>query len=215
MRIILLGSPGVGKGTIAKLLSQDDQSVQISTGDILRAAIKEGTELGMQAKKYMDEGGLVPDSIIMEIMEERLTDTDCRNGFILDGFPRTISQASQLKDILKKLNIKLDYVINLEAPLNIILERLTTRRTCSNQNCQEIYNIRNNPPADGDKCKKCGHTVVQRDDETEEAIAERIRVYNEKTAPLVGFYEKEKLLVNVESLQAAQTFDEIKALKIQ
>ncbi len=215
MRIILLGSPGVGKGTIAKLLSQDDKSVQISTGDILRSAIKEGTELGTKAKKYMDEGGLVPDSIIMEIMEKRLMEPDCQKGFILDGFPRTISQANQLKQILKKLNITLDYVINLEAPLNIILERLTTRRTCSNQNCQEIYNIRNNPPAEGNKCKKCGQTVVQRDDETKEAIAERIKVYNEKTAPLVGFYEKEKLLVNVESLKADETFAEIKALKIQ
>jgi len=215
MRIILLGSPGVGKGTIAKLLSQHDNSVQISTGDILRSAIKEGTELGRKAKKYMGEGGLVPDSIIMEIMEKRLMEPDCRKGFILDGFPRTISQANQLKEILKKLNITLDYVINLEAPLNVILERLTTRRTCSNQNCQEIYNIRNNPPEEGNKCKKCGQTVVQRDDETQEAIAERIKVYNEKTAPLVGYYEKEKLLVNVESFKADETFAEIKALKIQ
>lgn len=215
MRIILLGSPGVGKGTIAKLLSQDNGSVQISTGDILRSAIKEGTELGKKAKKYMDEGGLVPDSTIMEIIEERLTKPDCQNGFILDGFPRTINQASQLKDILKKLNITLDCVINLEAPLNIILERLTTRRTCSNQNCQEIYNIRNNPPAEGNMCKKCGHTVVQRDDETEEAISERIKIYNEKTAPLVDFYEKQKLLVNVQSLKTDETFAEIKALEIR
>ncbi len=214
MRIILLGSPGAGKGTIAKLLSQDNGSVQISTGDILRSAIKEGTELGKKAKKYMDEGGLVPDSLIMDIMEKRLREPDCRKGFILDGFPRTISQASQLKTILEKLNITLDYVINLEAPLNVILERLTTRRTCSNQNCQEIYNIRNNPPAEGNKCRKCGYMVVQREDETQEAITERIRVYNEKTAPLVGFYQKEKMLRNVESLKADETFAEIKALKI-
>jgi adenylate kinase len=214
MRIILLGSPGVGKGTIAKLLSQNNGSVQISTGDILRSAIKEGTELGNKAKKYMDEGGLVPDSLIMDIMEKRLREPDCRKGFILDGFPRTISQASQLKAILEKLGITLDYVINLEAPLNVILERLTTRRTCSNQTCQEIYNIRNNPPAEGNKCRKCGHMVVQRDDETQEAITERIRVYNEKTAPLVGFYQKEKLLRNVESLKADETFAEIKTLKI-
>ncbi len=214
MRIILLGSPGAGKGTIAKLLSQDNGSVQISTGDILRSAIKEGTELGKKAKKYMDEGGLVPDSLIMDIMEKRLREPDCRKGFILDGFPRTISQASQLKTILEKLNITLDYVINLEAPLNVILERLTTRRTCSNQTCQEIYNIRNNPPAEGNKCRKCGYMVVQREDETQEAITERIRVYNEKTAPLVGFYQKEKILRNVVSLKADETFAEIKALKI-
>jgi adenylate kinase len=214
MRIILLGSPGVGKGTIAKLLSQNNGSVQISTGDILRSAIKEGTELGKKAKKYMDEGGLVPDYLIMDIMEKRLREPDCRKGFILDGFPRTISQASQLKTILEKLNITLDYVINLEAPLNVILERLTTRRTCSNQTCQEIYNIRNNPPAEGNKCRKCGYMVVQREDETQEAITERIRVYNEKTAPLVGFYQEEKILRNVESLKADETFAEIKALKI-
>jgi adenylate kinase len=214
MRIILLGSPGAGKGTIAKLLSQDNGSVQISTGDILRSSIKEGTELGKKAKKYMDEGGLVPDSLIMDIMEKRLREPDCRKGFILDGFPRTISQASQLKTILEKLNITLDYVINLEAPLNVILERLTTRRTCSNQTCQEIYNIRNNPPAEGNKCRKCGYMVVQREDETQEAITERIRVYNEKTAPLVGFYQKEKILRNVVSLKADETFAEIKALKI-
>ena len=214
MRIILLGSPGAGKGTIAKLLSQDNGSVQISTGDILRSAIKEGTELGKKAKKYMDEGGLVPDYLIMDIMEKRLREPDCRKGFILDGFPRTISQASQLKTILEKLNITLDYVINLEAPLNVILERLTTRRTCSNQTCQEIYNIRNNPPAEGNKCRKCGYMVVQREDETQEAITERIRVYNEKTAPLVDFYQKEKILRNVVSLKADETFAEIKALKI-
>src|SRR4030043_216881 len=127
MRIILLGSPGAGKGTIAKLLTQDDGSVQISTGDILRSAVKEGSKLGKEAKKYMDNGDLVPDSLIMEIMEERLQQPDCRNGFILDGFPRTIQQAQELKKIMAKLNVELDFVVNLEAPMDIILDRLTTR----------------------------------------------------------------------------------------
>lgn len=213
MKIILLGSPGAGKGTIAKMLTQDSGAVQISTGDILRTAVKEGTKLGQKAKKYMEEGALVPDALIIEIMEKRLEEPDCGKGFILDGFPRTINQATELNAMLAKLNIRLDYVINLEAPLDIIMERLTTRRTCSNPICQEIYNIRNNPPADGDKCKKCGNKVVQRADETEDAIAERIRVYEEKTAPLIGFYENEKLLRNVESLYADATFAAIKALR--
>ncbi len=214
MKIILLGSPGAGKGTIAKMLAQDNGAVQISTGDILRTAVKEGTELGKKAKKYMEDGSLVPDTLIIEIMEKRLREPDCRKRFILDGFPRTINQATELSRMLDKLDIMLDFVINLEAPLNIILERLTTRRTCSNPTCQEIYNIRNNPPANGDKCRKCGHKVVQRTDETEEAIAERIKVYNEKTAPLIGFYEEKKLLRNVESLYADETFAAIKALSV-
>ncbi|HNZ30773.1 MAG TPA: adenylate kinase [Smithellaceae bacterium] len=214
MKIILLGSPGAGKGTIAKMLMKDSGAVQISTGDILRSAVKEGTKLGIEAKKYMDKGALVPDILIMEIIERRLQQPDCERGFILDGFPRTVKQAHLLNKILEKLKIDLDCVINLEAPLDVILGRLTSRRTCSNHSCQEIYNIRNNPPASGGKCKICGHIVVQRDDETEEAIAERIKIYNEKTAPLISFYQEKKLLKNVESLYAEETFNAIKALKI-
>lgn len=214
MRIILLGSPGAGKGTIAKLLIEDDGSVQISTGDILRSAVKEGTELGEKAKKYMDCGDLVPDLLIMQIMEERLQQSDCQKGFILDGFPRTIKQAQELKIILYKLNMKLDYVVNLEAPMNIILDRLATRRTCANPSCQEIYNVKNNPPAEGGTCKICGHHVVQREDETQEAISERIRIYNQKTAPLIGFYENEGILKNVNSIYAQETVNAIRALKI-
>ncbi|HDQ04678.1 MAG TPA: adenylate kinase [Deltaproteobacteria bacterium] len=214
MRIILLGSPGVGKGTIAKLLSRENGCVQISTGDILRTAVKDVTKLGIKAKEYMDNGNLVPDHLIMEIMEERLMQSDCRKGFILDGFPRTIPQAQQLSALLEKMNINLDYVINLEAPMEIILERLTTRRTCCNSSCQEIYNIKNNPPAEGGVCKICGHKVVQRDDETPEAISERIKIYNQKTAPLIGYYAKEGLLRNVESLHASETVSAIKAFNI-
>ena len=213
MRIILLGSPGVGKGTIAKLLARDNGSVQISTGDILRSSVKEGAELGKKAKKYMDSGDLVPDSLIMEIMEERLQQSDCQKGFILDGFPRTIEQAKGLNIILNKLNIELDFVVNLEAPIDIILDRLTTRRTCANPSCQEIYNIRNNPPAEGGVCKICGHQVVQREDETKEAISERIKIYNQKTAPLIGFYTNEGVLNNVASIYAQETVAAIKAIR--
>jgi adenylate kinase len=214
MRIILLGAPGAGKGTVAKLLTEYDGSVQISTGDILRAAVKEGTELGKKAKIYMDSGDLVPDSLIMQIMEVRLQEADCQKGFILDGFPRTIPQAEELKELLVKLKIKLDFVANLDVPRNVILDRLTTRRTCSNSSCQEIYNIKSNPPAEGDKCKKCDSPVIQRADETEEAIANRLETYNQKTAPLIGFYKKENLLKSFLSLNSKDTVEEIKkALK--
>jgi len=146
MRIILLGAPGAGKGTVAKLLTEHDGSVQISTGDILRAAVKEGTPLGKEAKAYMDRGDLVPDSLIMRLMEVRLQEPDCAKGFILDGFPRTIPQAEALKALLANLKIRLDFVANLEVPRDVILDRLTTRRTCSNPDCQEIYNVKSNPP---------------------------------------------------------------------
>lgn len=214
MRIILLGAPGAGKGTVAKLLTEYDGSVQISTGDILRAAVKEGSELGKKAKEYMDRGDLVPDSLIMQIMEVRLQEADCQKGFILDGFPRTIPQAQELKKLLAKLGIKMDFVANLDVPRDVILDRLTTRRTCSNSACQEIYNVKSNPPAPGGKCKKCNSDVIQRADETEEAINNRLETYNQKTAPLIGFYEKEGLLRNFLSLSSKDTVGEIiKALK--
>ena len=214
MRIILLGAPGAGKGTVAKLLTEFDGSVQISTGDILRSAVKEGSELGKKAKAYMDRGDLVPDELIMQIMEVRLQEPDCKKGFILDGFPRTIPQAEELKKLLAKLKIKMDFVANLDVPRDVILDRLTTRRTCANSSCQEIYNVKSNPPAEGGKCKKCGNPVVQRADETEEAISNRLETYNQKTAPLIGFYEKEGLLRNFLSLSSKDTVAEIKkALK--
>lgn len=214
MKIVLLGAPGAGKGTVAKLLTEHDGSVQISTGDILRAAVKEGTALGKKAKEYMEKGELVPDSLIMQIMEVRLQESDCLKGFILDGFPRTIPQAQELKALLKKLNIKMDFVVNLDVPRDVILDRLTTRRTCSNSSCQEIYNVKSNPPAEGDKCKKCGSPVIQRDDETKEAISKRLSTYNEKTAPLIGFYENDGMLKNFLSLNSKDTVLEIKkALK--
>jgi len=214
MKVILLGPPGAGKGTIAKLLSAHDGSVQISTGDILRAAVNAGTDLGKEAKSYMDRGDLVPDSLIMRIMESRLQEPDCKEGFLLDGFPRTIKQAEELRELLKKLGIALDMVINLDVPRDVILDRLTTRRTCSNPSCQEIYNVKSNPPAEGGKCKKCGSPVVQRADETEEAILNRLDTYNQKTAPLVAFYENEGLLKTFLSLDSKQTTEAvIKALK--
>jgi adenylate kinase len=211
MRIILLGAPGAGKGTVAKLLTEYDGSVQISTGDILRAAVKEGTALGKEAKAYMDRGDLVPDSLIMKLMEVRLQEPDCAKGFILDGFPRTIPQAEALKILLAGLKIRLDFVANLEVPRDVILDRLTTRRTCSNPDCQEIYNVKSNPPGPGGVCKKCGSPTIQRADETEEAISFRLETYNAKTAPLIGFYEKEGLLKTFVSLSSRDTVEAVKA----
>jgi adenylate kinase len=186
MRLILLGAPGAGKGTVAKLLTAVDGSVQISTGDILRAAVKDGTDLGKEAQGYMSRGDLVPDSLIMGIMGERLLEDDCKSGFLLDGFPRTIPQAEALKELLAKLNIELDGVVNLNVPRETILDRLTTRRTC--EDCSAIYNVKSNPPKVEGVCDKCGGAVVQREDETEEAISKRLDVFNDQTAPLVGFY---------------------------
>jgi adenylate kinase len=210
MRIILLGAPGAGKGTVAKLLTDYDGSVQISTGHILRNAVKAGTNLGKEAQGYMERGELVPDKLIMDIMEARLKEPDCAKGFILDGFPRTIPQAEDLKKLLQKLAIKLDVVVNLDVPKDVILDRLTTRRTCSNPDCQEIYNIKSKPPSAEGKCLKCGSPAVQRADETEEAITKRLETYNEKTAPLIGFYRKEGILKSISSLSSEEIVGQVK-----
>ena len=210
MRLILLGAPGAGKGTVAKMLTQLDGSVQISTGDILRGAVKAGTDLGKQAQDYMNRGDLVPDDLILGIMANRLQEPDCAKGFLLDGFPRTIPQAESLKTMLAKLGIELDMAVNLEVPRETILDRLTTRRTCSNSECQEIYNVKTKAPKVEGVCDKCGSPVVQRDDETEEAISKRLDTYNEKTAPLIGFYEKEGLLRNINATSSQTVVDFIK-----
>ena len=210
MKLILLGAPGAGKGTVAKLLTEVDGSVQISTGDILRGAVQAGTELGKQADAFMKAGDLVPDDLIMGIMEARLQEPDCEQGFLLDGFPRTIPQAEALKGLLDRIGIKLDMAVNLDVPREVILDRLTTRRTCSNSDCQAIYNVKSNPPKQEGVCDKCGSPVIQRDDETEEAISKRLETYNEKTAPLVSFYEKEGLLTKVNAISSDVVVKSIK-----
>jgi adenylate kinase len=209
MKLILLGAPGAGKGTVAKLLTKMDGSVQISTGDILRAAVAAGTELGKKAEAAMKAGDLVSDDLIMGIMGERLKEDDCKNGYLLDGFPRTIPQAEALKVLLAEMGEELDAVVNISVPREVILDRLTTRRTC--EDCGEIYNVKSNPPKEEGKCDKCGGKVVQRDDETEEAISNRLEVYNQMTAPLAGFYEKEGSLLTVEATSSDAVIDAIKA----
>ncbi len=208
MKIILLGPPGAGKGTIAKALMQLDGSVQISTGDILRTAIAEGTELGKKVEAEMAAGNLVTDDLIMGIMEQRLLEEDCKQGYLLDGFPRTIPQAEALKALLAKLGEKLDCALELDIPRDVIIDRLTTRRTCTN--CGEIYNVKSKPPQVEGVCDVCGSAIVQRDDETEEAIENRLQVYNEQTAPLVEFYRNEGLLVSVPSSELETVMAAIK-----
>jgi adenylate kinase len=209
MRVILLGAPGAGKGTVAKLLNAHDGSVQISTGDILRSAVAAGSALGVEAKGYMDRGELVPDALIMGIMEHRLQEPDAKKGFLLDGFPRTIPQAEALGKMLSKLGIKLDAVVSLEVPREVILDRLTTRRTCSSGACQEIYNVKSKPPAPGDTCFKCGSPVIQRADETVEAISKRLDTYEAKTAPLIDYYRASGVFMSVPNLVSAEAFGAI------
>jgi adenylate kinase len=209
MKLILLGAPGAGKGTVAKLLTKMDGSVQISTGDILRGAVAAGTELGKKAEAAMKAGDLVSDDLIMGIMEERLKEDDCKAGYLLDGFPRTIPQAEALKVLLEKMGEKLDFAVEIDVPREVILDRLTTRRTC--EDCGEIYNVKSNPPKVEGVCDKCGGAVVQRADETEEAISNRLNVYNDQTAPLVDFYRNEGMLLSVNATSSDDVIDAIRA----
>ncbi|MES0327126.1 MAG: adenylate kinase [Gammaproteobacteria bacterium] len=207
MKLILLGAPGAGKGTVAKLLTKLDGSVQISTGDILRGAVAAGTELGKQAQAAMTAGDLVSDDLIMGIMEERLQEDDCKAGYLLDGFPRTIPQAEALKVLLEKMGEKLDFAVNISVPTEVILDRLTTRRTC--EGCGEIYNVKSNPTKVEGVCDKCGGAVTQRADETEEAISNRLNVYNDQTSPLIGFYDNEGMLLTVDATSSDAVIEAI------
>ncbi len=210
MKLILLGAPGAGKGTVAKLLTKVDGSVQISTGDILRGAVTAGTDLGKEAKGFMDAGDLVPDALIMNIMGERLLDDDCKNGFLLDGFPRTIPQAEALEVLLDKIGVKLDFVVNLDVPRDVIYDRLTTRRTCENTDCQAIYNIKSMPSKVEGVCDKCGSATIQRADETVEAISKRLDTYDEMTAPLAGYYEPKGLLFTIAATSSDAVVNAVK-----
>jgi len=184
MRIILLGAPGAGKGTQAQILKDKFNIPQISTGDMLRAAIKENTKLGLEAKQFMDSGALVPDQLIIELVKERIQDSDCKQGFLLDGFPRTIPQAEAMKEAA----ITIDMVIEIDVPDNVILDRLSGRRT--HLASGRIYHIHNNPPKIQGKDDVTGEDLVQRDDDKEETILKRLNVYHSQTKPLVDYYLK-------------------------
>lgn len=195
MRLLLMGPPGAGKGTQAEMLTEKLQVPHISTGDMFRKAIKEGTELGKKAKEFMDQGKLVPDEVTVGIVKERLVELDCKNGFLLDGFPRTVAQAEALDDILDELNMELDAAVNIEVPREKLLERLTGRRIC--RNCGATYHVIFNPPQVEGKCDVCGGELYQRSDDTEETVANRLDVYAEQTAPLIEYYKEKGLLKNI------------------
>ena len=184
MRIILLGAPGAGKGTQAQILKDKFNIPQISTGDMLRSAIKANTKLGLEAKQFMDSGALVPDQLIIELVKERIQDEDCKPGFLLDGFPRTIPQA----EAMKQASISIDIVIEIDVPDNVIVERLSGRRT--HLASGRIYHIQNNPPKIQDKDDITGEPLVQRDDDKKETILKRLDVYHSQTKPLIDYYSK-------------------------
>lgn len=195
MIIIMLGAQGTGKGTVAGIISEKMGWPQISTGDIFRKNISEKTELGIEADKYISKGELVPDEITVPMVEDRLKWEDAQEGAILDGFPRTIEQAEKLDEILKKNNKKIDLVINLVTPKEEIIDRMLTRRVCTNQECKATYNIKLHPPVKEGICDKCGATLKQRaDDSDPEAIKKRLEIYEEKTSPLVKYYENKEVL---------------------
>lgn len=215
MRIILLGAPGSGKGTQAAVIQERVSIPHISTGDIFRSNIKNGTELGKKAKEYMDKGMLVPDELTIDIVKDRLQQDDCKNGFILDGFPRTIPQAEYLDNALKNLGIKLDIALNIHVPDEAIIQRMSGRRVCPK--CGATYHTIFNPPAAGNLCTACGSEVVQRDDDREETVVNRLKTYHNQTEPLIEYYTKQDIVVKVEGTEGieATTREVFKALGVK
>ena len=208
MKIIMLGAPGAGKGTQAKMMADKYAVPHISTGDIFRANIKNGTELGMEAKKYMDQGQLVPDELTVRILLDRVAQPDCANGYVLDGFPRTIPQAEVLDSELTKLGDKIDYAINVDVPDENIVNRMSGRRACVT--CGATYHIVHIPPKQQGICDKCGSELILRDDDKPETVLKRLSVYHEQTQPLIDFYDKKGVLKNVDgTVDSAQVFEQI------
>ncbi len=211
MNLILMGLPGAGKGTQAEKIVAKYEIPHISTGDMFRAAIKEGTELGLKAKSFMDKGELVPDEVTIGIVRERLGKDDCQKGFLLDGFPRTVAQASALEEILTDLERKIDYVININVDQEILMKRLTGRRIC--KDCGATYHLVFNPPAQEGVCDKCGGELYQRSDDNEETVANRLEVNIKQTKPLLDFYENLGYLRNIDGQQdISKVFEDIDAL---
>ncbi len=211
MRIILLGPPGAGKGTQAKKIEEEFGIPQLATGDIIRLAMKEGTAWGKKAEAFVREGQLVPDEVVIGIVRERLSQDDVRQGFILDGFPRTLKQAEALEEMLKDLGVSLDAVLYFDIPEEELVRRLSARRVC--ENCQAPYNLISSPPRHDEVCDRCGGRLVQRPDDTPEVIRKRLAVYEEQTKPLVDFYREKGLLVVIPSSGTIEeTYARVKAV---
>lgn len=199
LRLILLGPPGAGKGTQAVSIVKRYNIPHISTGDMFRKNIKEGTDLGKKAKEYMDKGLLVPDDLVVAIVKDRLTESDCQEGFLLDGFPRTVNQANALDTELKSLNYELSNVINIDVEKEELIERAVGRRVC--KDCGATYHVKFNPPKKENICDVCGGELIQRKDDTVETVTKRIEVYLEQTQPLIDYYGKKGILINIDGKQ--------------
>ena len=199
MKIIMLGAPGAGKGTQAKKIAAKYEIPHISTGDIFRANIKNGTELGKKAKQYMDQGALVPDELTCDLVMDRIQQDDCKNGFVLDGFPRTIPQAEALDAALGKINEKMDYAIDVDVPDENIVNRMSGRRACLN--CGATYHLISIPPKVEGICDRCGSEIVLREDDKPETVQKRLKVYHEQTQPLIDYYKNQGILKSVDGTQ--------------
>lgn len=202
MNLILLGPPGAGKGTQSVLLEKHFDIPQISTGDMLRSAVKAATPMGVKAKAFMDAGDLVPDEVVVGIVRERLQEPDCAGGFILDGFPRTVPQADALNETLEQLSKKIDAVVSLQVDTDVLVERLTGRRTC--KACGKGFHLQFDPPAADATCSDCGGELLQRDDDHEDTIRRRMATYRQQTAPLEEYYRKERLLLTVDGMSSIE-----------
>lgn len=200
MRLVLLGPPGAGKGTQAAGIVEKYSVPHISTGDIFRKNIKENTELGMEAKKYMDQGLLVPDELVVKIVKDRLLEDDCKAGFLLDGFPRTVAQADALDEELKEMGIALDSVINIEVPAEELIKRAVGRRIC--KSCGSTFHVEFNKPKEEGVCDNCSGELFQRDDDKEETVAKRIEVYNDQTQPLIDYYKNKGIIIDIDGTQS-------------
>jgi adenylate kinase len=208
MNIILLGPPGAGKGTQAKMMIDHYRIPQISTGDILRAALKERTPLGLKAKEYMDKGLLVPDEVVIDIIQARLKEADCRDGYILDGFPRTVAQAQALDKVLSVMPSGIDHVISIDVEKGELVKRLTGRRTC--RQCGRGYHVIFDPPLNKDLCDKCQGELYQRDDDNEDTVRNRLEVYDSQTFPLIQYYKEKDLVRSIDGQGGIQQiFDRI------
>ena len=209
MNIIFMGPPGAGKGTQANNIIDNYDIPHISTGDIFRAAIKNETALGVEAKSYLDSGKLVPDSLTIKIVEQRLLQDDCKNGFLLDGFPRTINQAKALDEMLENMGKKVDLAINLEVPFDVLIERLIARRMC--KDCSTSFHLEFNPPKIANVCDRCEGELYQRSDDNENSVKTRLETYLEETQPLIEYYNLKNVLKNVNGLQTMdKVFNDIK-----